>query len=282
MAFIAKVKKDIEFYSGLAALLKVLKGIAISQFHIMERKVTSFDRFSELVDNFFAKEDLGEVRHPFVNPQTNSLAVVAVTSDTGLLGGLNMRVINAAFASLAEELEPGQLIVVGEKGKIYAQEQGVSCVRMEGINENSMAEQALALRNHIIKEVLAGKVGKVEIVYPRAHSLTVQRVERIRLLPYGVKTDKQGVDIYTYTLESLVEDVVEYLVYLWMGRVIYDIFSTSKVAEYAARFMHLEDCGNKLEELEEKTRFKYFRLRHELMDRGMRELFAARLLFGRK
>ncbi|MGE5197216.1 MAG: hypothetical protein ACM3IL_01765, partial [Deltaproteobacteria bacterium] len=81
-------------------------------------------------------------------------------------------------------------------------------------------------------------------------------------------------------LESRLSDIVEYLIYLWMGQKLYEIFGLSRLAEFAARFVHLEESFQKLKELDTKTRLEYFRVRHELVDRNMRELFAARLSYA--
>ena len=75
---------------------------------------------------------------------------------------------------------------------------------------------------------------------------------------------------------------MEYLLYLYMGQKLYDIFGLSRLAEFAARFMHLEESSQRLKEMDKKVKLEYFRVRHELIDRNMRELFSARLLFVSK
>ena len=76
------------------------------------------------------------------------------------------------------------------------------------------------------------------------------------------------------------DDVIEYLVYLWIGQKFYDIFGLSRLAEFAARYVHLEESLHKLKEMDGKLKLQYFRIRHELIDRNMRELFSARLLYA--
>jgi len=54
----------------------------------------------------------------------------------------------------------------------------------------------------------------------------------------------------------------------------------AKLAELAARFMHLEESSHRLEEVDKKLKLKYFRTRHELTDMSMREIFSARMIHG--
>ena len=67
---------------------------------------------------------------------------------------------------------------------------------------------------------------------------------------------------------------------LGIGQKFDEIMGLSRLAEFAARFVHLEASSQKLKETDNKTHLEYFRVRHELIDRNMRELFAARLLYA--
>ena len=55
-----------------------------------------------------------------------------------------------------------------------------------------------------------------------------------------------------------------------------------RLAELAARFIHLEESSQRLEDLDKQLKLKYFRLKHELTDRSMREIFASRLINRRR
>jgi len=61
---------------------------------------------------------------------------------------------------------------------------------------------------------------------------------------------------------------------------VHEIFGLSRLAEFAARFVHLEESSQKLKDMDGKLQQEYFRVRHELIDRNMRELFSARLLYA--
>ena len=126
MKTLSNLKKDIEFNQGHASLIEALKNIAVAQFKIHEQKLKSFEKFILTVEDFFALIDINNINHPFLNPHKGILAVVAVTSDSGLLGGLNLKVINQALAEL--EKTPGKLIVIGECGKNYLRETKISFV----------------------------------------------------------------------------------------------------------------------------------------------------------
>jgi len=278
MKTISVLKKDLEFNSGLASLIEALKSIAVSQYRALENKIKSYERFISAIESFFEFLDIKEIVHPFLIPRQKRQIVIAVTSDSGLLGGLNMQVVNYALREL--ETIPGKLIVIGERGKIYARESKMPFVTFSGIKEEERYGQAMQLRDYVVNKFFAEPTGYLRVVYPRPISFTVQRVEVVSFLPFvpatKYKTPEQITDLI---FESDPADIAEYLIYLWIGQKLYEIFGLSRLAEFAARFVHLEESAQKIKDLDKKLRLEYFRVRHELIDRSMRELFAARIAF---
>ena len=126
MQTMAVIKKDMEFNHGLSSLIEVLKNIAVSQFRSLEHKFNAFDKLMRSIESYFEFIDFAQVRHPFLTPTNKNQVIVVVTSDSGLLGGLNMQVVSGALAELGNN--PGELVVVGERGKMYARESGVPFV----------------------------------------------------------------------------------------------------------------------------------------------------------
>jgi F0F1-type ATP synthase gamma subunit len=174
------------------------------------------------------------------------------------------------------------IIVVGERGKGYVRESKIPFVAFSGIKDEGRYEQAMQLRDYVISKVLEGAFGAVKIVYPHPVSFTIQRVETVSFIPFEPPSVKKPTALIAseLILESSPEDIVEYLGYLWLGQKLHEIFGLSRLSEFAARFVHLEGSHQRLKEMDTKIRQEYFRVRHELIDRNMRELFAARLLYA--
>lgn len=282
MKTLSILKKDLEFNSSLSALIEALKNIAVSQFRSLEQKLKSYEKFFLLNDSFFEFIDISRIEHPFLAPKNKSQMVVAITSDSGLLGGLNMQVVATAIRELQKI--PGKLAVIGERGKIYARESGIPFVAFSGIEDEKRYVQAMEVRDYLVNKVSLDSIGYLKVVYPYPVSFTVQRVEIISLLPYTPVSSgqaKPGQIPTDIIMESAPGDIVEYLVYLWLGQKFYELFGLSRLAEFAARFVHLEESLQKIKEMDRKLRLQYFRVRHELIDRNMRELFSARLLYAR-
>ncbi|MFA5356747.1 MAG: F0F1 ATP synthase subunit gamma [Candidatus Omnitrophota bacterium] len=281
MKTLSVLKRDLEFNRGLAALIEALKNIAVTQYRILEHKIKGFEKLISEIEGFFGVLDANKIRHMFFEDNDLPMAVVAITSDTGLLGGLNMQVVSSALSEL--EKKPGKLIVVGDRGRMYASESRAAFVAFPGIKDEERYGQAMQLRDYCVHKVLDGSFGSLKVVYPKPISFTVQKVEIVEFLPFaksitGITEERQYPE--EVLMESDIKGIVEYLAYTWIGQKFYEIFGLSRLAEFAARFVHLEESSQKLKETDGKTRLEYFRVRHELIDRNMRELFAARLLYA--
>ncbi len=124
MRKLSKIREDVKFYGEFEGLIDASKTIALSEFHALEKKVTSFERFVDIVESFFGLIEAGDIQHPFVSPQGKPQGVIMVTSDQGLSGGLDTKIAAAAI----NQLKTGEdrLVVVGSKGLAYAKEVGGS------------------------------------------------------------------------------------------------------------------------------------------------------------
>jgi len=275
---IAQLKKDMEFYRSLGTLVEVLKLLAAAQYQSLEKKLKTYGTYFEAISEVFRWLDVQKVQHPFVGQMTKSTAIIAITTDAGLLGGLNAQVMDAAMRQLNEKDD--RLIIVGKRGQFYVERHKMVFANFPGISDERRLEQALKLRDYIVKSVLSGRIGQVKIVFPHALSFALQRIETVQILPFIPDQAQRptNLEFSELILESSFEDIVEYLIYLWSGQKIFEIFGLSRLAEQAARFMHLENCTRRIKELDGKLKFQYFHTRHELIDQNMRELFAARVI----
>ena len=276
---IVQLKNDMEFYKSLGSLIEVLKLIAAAQYQALERKIKEYISYLDAIDDIFSSFDIQKIEHPFLKKTGRSKAIVAITTDTGLLGGLNALVMNKALEQFRGE--DSKLIIVGKRGRLYVEKHKLVFADFPGINNEQRLEQALKLRDYIASNFLKEKIGELVIVFPRAISFAVQRIEVLTLLPFipeKIETKASKIDISEVILESSLEDVAEYLVYLWLGQKLFEIFGLAQVAEQSARFMHLENCTQRIQDENKKLKSQYFRAKHEIIDQNMRELFSARLI----
>jgi len=290
---LSELRKELKFNRELVQLIETLKNIAAAQYHLMEKEKERFDRFMGAFAGFFRVVNLVETANPLVRSASDTLGLVVITSDSGFMGGLNQGVIRAALAAQGETPdEKTALVVVGEKGQTAFADMGRAFRFFPGISQETIYEQAVEIKDHIVEEVLAGRMGRVLLAYPKPLSFSAQDIDVIRVLPCGdliSVEDEPGEGAQASTtlrgfmqeslgviVESSFADMAQYLASTWVTSKLYEVFEDSKLAEFSARAMHLEGSFKKLEEQLKKVRHQTFKASHEKIDKGMRESFGAK------
>lgn len=291
---INELRKELKFNTELLQLIETLKNIAAAQYHVMEKEKERFDEFMNAFSGFFRVINLVDVEDPLVRVVSDVLGIVIVTSDSGFMGGLNQGVIREAMAVQGDLPDDKvALVVIGDKGVGVMADRGVKFKGFPGINQERIYEQSVEIKDYIVQEVLARRMGKVVVAYPKPLSFTAQDVDVIPILPCaelfssekqdevaGEKEKEHGIkflaDARKVVVESKLSDMVEYLAGTWVESKLFEVFEDSKLAEFSARAMHLEGSLQKIQTEFKKIKHMYSKAVHELIDKGMRESYAAR------
>ena len=272
------LKKDVLFNIWFAKIVDAMKGIASARFYMLQRRLSLFEPFSDAAGSILAGMHLQGIEHPFLKPTSQRTNIVLVTSDEGFLGGLNAQIVSAGL----QEAGSNPLItIIGSQGRTYVRDPNNRAVVFPGITESTRFQSAVALRNHIVKQVLTGQCGRVLIVYAKAISFAVQKVQVEPLIPCTswIETSKQPAQGIGMLWESDPADVVEYVVTGWLAHHLDEIFALSRLAELSARAVHLEGSYQELQRQGKKIKSQYLRTRHEVIDRSIREISTAAILF---
>ena len=133
-----------------------------------------------------------------------------------------------------------------------------------------------AIRDYVFN-AFREKPGRVVVVYPMFVSLMLQKIMVWQAFPYK----PAAVDVpEAWHAEDPMEPssmrVAEGAAEMWFGAKLLEIFWTSKLAEYAARIMHLEESGQGLKHREKGLLTEYFRQVHASRDKIIREITASR------
>lgn len=286
---LSELRKELKFDRELLSLVETLKNVAGSQYHQMEKEKQRFDRFMDAFAPFFRVVDLVEVENPLVKIVSDVVGLVIVTSDSGFMGGLNQGVVRAGLGAV-EALPQSQvsLVVIGEKGTALVGDRPFKF--FPGISHEAIYERALQVRDYVVGEVMQRRMGKVIVAHPEALSFSSQTIKVDNVLPCGELFDRSVesevtqrgagprllTEVRKVVVESSFEDIAVYLASLWVASQFYARFEDSKMAEFSARAMHLEGSHQKVEKDFKKVKQMCFKASHELIDKGMRESFAAK------
>jgi len=286
MLQMARVRNDLKFNKLMGSIIEVLKGVASAEYFRLQAKRKRFDEFEGYLKDTFQMVDVGDLRHPFLGDPSSPKNIVLITSDAGFLGKLNMSIV---YYALNQYNQTDSLTVVGRQGARYLEELGEKFTAFPGIDDDISYSAVVKLRDHIVNSFLDDKLGGAIIIYPHFISFAQQKTQTFQLLPCRFLfpqqsqrpiAQRQFLDELINPQEEIVIEpslnrVVDYLVKIWVGQIIHLIFWESKLSEWAARVMHLENSSNEIRRQDRRLRLEYFRLQHRISDKNTREILSS-------
>jgi F-type H+-transporting ATPase subunit gamma len=283
MESLVRLKNNLSFNKNLDGIINILKITTSIQLRQLQSREWGKQIFlDELIDSFAMLRPERIIKHTLIYRRNQSpQGLVVVTSDEGFLGELNGLLIDTALKERKSEAD--KLIVVGEKGAQYLEDMGQPYFFFSGIEEGSNFKEVDKLKRYLISEYLKGKFNQVVIIYAEFISVTTQSIKVKKLLPFQVQElgeARTGAKEYEDLLvASSYDKVIEGLVSLSLGFIIYNIFYSSRLSEFSARLMHLEKSSQELIRLNRQLFLEYFKSLHALTDKRIREILSSRILW---
>lgn len=264
--------------------LELLKQIAASEFHYLEKQKKEASQFVLLLESFFNFYHSKHLSANFFSEEPSRVpAMVAITSDEGFLGALNNLIVEKAVEFTRENPDT-HLVVLGRRGARKIRDFGIEPAEFPGIPFPLDYNAVLPLKKHLLDLYMNNRIGSIHVIYARCHSFTRQTLEIASLLPYnmlGKQRPEDEEELNTVLMEPDIGQIIQYTIALCFGRQLYEIFWESKLSEVAARTIELNERYEQLSKSSEKVRMRYFRASHEVIDAGIREVFSSQH-FSRK
>lgn len=279
-----KVKGDLVNVNELFDLIQVLKDVADNKFHALAVQKDRFARFGESFIEFFRLISLAEVKHPLLSNENQTVGILIVTSEGRFLGDLNTKVIRTALAEKVK-YPNSTLIVIGKKGAAILSSTMEILKTFEDIEKPGFYETANHVKDFLIQEVKANRIGRVIAVYPWPKNLNLIKPRIVKLLPCDDLLTKQAelVDtIETIIQESEAVDIIGYLANIWLSTRIYELLYDMNIAAAAAQSQQLESSLNKMKKERALARIRYRKAKKSDIDASLREVFSAKLMREKK
>jgi len=275
---VGRLKSNLQFNKNLGDLVEVMKLAATSQFNQFRSKQEPSEDFIRSLEDVFGVLLSSGVKSDLLAPkETLPSLLFLVSSDEGFLGELNFLLVNKLLNSRRRE---DFIAVSGQQGANYLKEIQINFSLFDSPGEKIDAQLLAKIRDYLFGQYLERKIGKIYVIYSRFLNITSQQVELETLLPLSRTggSVSSGRPIAHLLIEPNAEKIIEGWIKAWLDFRLFQIFWSAKLAEFAARIMHLEGSVQELGKINSHLRMEYFKYLHSLSDKSIRELTAARLI----
>lgn len=276
---LAKLHHNLEFNKDLGELIEVMKLAATLQFNQFRNRRAPTAEFLSSLEPAFKIILSQQKSHRLLESPSTDLpkALVLVSSDEGFLGELNALLVDRI---MGERQMQDEIIVLGSQGADYLQQMNVGFKAFPSVGDNVEFRQVAEFRDTLFRRYLKREIRAIHIIYPHFISISFQQVESEALLPLpeasGSAVDERLAK--EFLIEPDFDSAIKGWVKLWLGFRLFQIFWTAKLAEYAARIMHLESSIQELNRVNQKLKIEYFKHMHSISDKSIREISSSRML----
>jgi F-type H+-transporting ATPase subunit gamma len=235
-------------------------------------------------------------RHPLARHREGTkLALVIITSDKGLAGGLNSGVLKRAVEALENRaVEDVTIYAYGRKGEEYFARRGY---RIAKAIENKGDEVSVSVMEELSREIsdafLRGEHDKVITVYSNFKSNFEQVPTMRRLLPLSLGAVKDIVEGIvptkgkwshevsleapaTYEVEPSEAEVLDVLIPRLIAVALYHMLLEAKASEHSARMVAMKNASDKSEEVTHDLTRLFNKIRQAGITREVSEIVGGR------
>jgi F-type H+-transporting ATPase subunit gamma len=237
------------------------------------------------------------------NRTIHTVAIVVITTDKGLVGGFNDKVIALAEArrkELAAQNIETVFITIGKKAREYFERRGQQVVfHGEGYGDHTSVDETQPITNAVLQGFIQKKWDAVYIVY--THFKTTLRQEALErtLLPttepalekiieeiipeHGryseLKQSKQfsaqtHMYNYSYTFEPSAGALIEKLISNLLHTAMHHIILESNASEHSARMVTMKNASDNAKELKERLTLEFNKVRQASITAEISEIVA--------
>ncbi len=198
--------------------------------------------------------------------------IVLITSDRGLCGAFNARLIRTAQKFIKEHRDSDcKLITLGKKGFQFFKNKGTPIIySREGINDKLDLNEVKQITSKLVELYINDEVDSLHLVYSRFKSAMVSTITVDKFLSIPPAEEKKSRELFI--LEPDKDAVFEKLIPLYATTRIFSALAESFASEYGARMSAMQLATNNAEEMLQDLIILRNRLRQAIITKELAEI----------
>ena len=268
MANIRLIRRRIRGVQSIARITKAMEMIATSKMRRAQERGIAGRPYSEkicqVLADLAALPQAGDSQHPLLQRRpVAKMAIVHITPDRGLCGGLNANINRMAASFILEQSVPVTIIAVGRKGLDFMRRYGRD-IRAEftRLGDRPSLLDTLAISRVIIDDYTNGVIDLVYLGHTKFISTMVQKPVLQQILPIepAAIPRVQNVD---YIYEPTPDIVLSELLPRFVEMQVYHAILESIASEQSARMVAMRNATDNANELIQDLTLWYNKARQE-------------------
>jgi len=271
------IKAKISSTENMSKITKAMQMISAAKLTKSESKLRTHESYAQSLEDIIKKtvEVTAIDEHIFFVPNTKvkCTAYLVVTSDRGLAGGYNNKVIKLAEQIVNERAQNEyKFYMVGKKAFDYARRANLTVENDYLFIPDSMIYADIApVVNQVVADYATGIIDEVVILYHNFLSKLTQEPATQRVLPLEKELVDPKLDSL-YLFEPNKSVMVQTLLLKYLNGKIYEIVLRAKLAEHASRMNAMQNATDNAVEIIKESQLIYNRARQAAITQEINEI----------
>ena len=277
MPTIREIRRRIRSVQSTAKVTRAMEMVAASKMRRAQERTIAARPYAEemrhVLANLAAQRRSGEEIHPLlVKRPVNRIAIIHITPDRGLCGGLVANVNRSVASFILEQRVHVTTVVVGRKGRDFMVRSGQE-VRAEftRIGDRPSIVDVLPIARIVIDDYTDGLIDEVYLSYTQFVTTMSQRPVLWRLLPIEPAAIEPGQNV-EYIYEPSPDEVLAQLLPRFVEMGFYHVILESIASEQSARMVAMSNATDNANEIIEELTLTYNKARQEMITKELLDI----------
>ncbi|MFC1968309.1 ATP synthase F1 subunit gamma [Chloroflexota bacterium] len=277
MANIRIIRRRIRSIQNTAKITKAMEMIAASKMRRAQERAQEgrpyTEKMNQVLADLAAQPQEGLLRHPLLETrEVNKIAIIHISADRGLCGGLNASVNRRTAGFILEQAAPVAVITVGRRGRDFVtrSEQELRA-EFTQLGDRPALLDTLPISRVVIDDYSNGYVDMVYLAYTQFVTTMTQRPVISQLLPIE-PADIPLAQNVEYIYEPSAGFVLEELLPRFVEMEVYHAILEAIASEQSARMVAMRNATDNASEIVQDLTLLYNKARQDMITKELLDL----------
>lgn len=283
MASLKEIKGRIASVQSTQKITSAMRMVASAKLHRTQLMTQNFLVYTEEMKSII--ESLGRSVESTTSTEPTSIALVPISSGSGLCGAFNSNIAKSTRTAMAEYESKGikvQLIPVGKKVLHDLKKGGLDCtddfnLTAEEVGKGDAFTACCRLVTYLQELLSTGKIDGVEFIYHHFHSMGKQIVTREVLDMHVPQIQSINKEDQEYITEPSAPELIAELHPKMLNSKVYGIILDSVTSEHAARMLAMQTADDNAKELLQELTLLYNKSRQQAITNELIDIMGGKV-----
>jgi F-type H+-transporting ATPase subunit gamma len=284
------IRRRIKSVKNTAQITKAMQMVASAKMRKAQMAALAGRPYVDLMNKMLAAAtaSAGEFTHPLMEQRPIAKrAVILVSTDKGLCGGLNTNLLREAGRFDAKETV---FLTAGRKGDQWTGRAKRTVAERFTYHDNPRFTDALAICKKAADLFSSGEVDQVDVVFTNFISTLNQKPAVRQLLPIvelkplsadlKVESTESHPAVSEYQFEPTASDVLGNLLPKYVSYQVYQVLLEAKASEHSARMVAMKNATDNAKQLIKDLTLEYNKIRQANITKELLEITSAAMAMG--